>query len=122
MARLADPTRRRAALYPRVSTAGQEADGSSLGTQEAAMRAYAAERGYEVAHVLVEVHTGTELWERPQLGRLRELVRSRAVDVVVAYAIDRLSRDPVHLGVIISEAEHAGVAVEFVTEPLDDSP
>src|SRR5262249_16372920 len=27
-----------------------------------------------------------------------------------------------HLGVIISEADHHGVAVAFVTEPLDDSP
>src|SRR5262249_6298845 len=27
-----------------------------------------------------------------------------------------------HLGVIISEAEHAGADVRFVTEPLDDSP
>jgi site-specific DNA recombinase len=41
---------------------------------------------------------------------------------VIAYAIDRLSRDPVHLGVILSEAEHQGVTIEFVTEPLDDTP
>ena len=40
----------------------------------------------------------------------------------MAYAIDRLSRDPVHLGVILSEAEHQGVQVECVTEPLDDTP
>lgn len=86
------------------------------------MRRHAAERGYAVEHVLTEVHTGTELWERPQLTKLRALVRARAVDVVVAYSIDRLSRDPVHLGVVLSEAEHAGVEVEFVTEPLDHSP
>jgi site-specific DNA recombinase len=41
--------------------------------------------------------------------------------VVVCYAIDRLSRDPIHLGVILSEATHAGVDVQFVTEPLDHS-
>lgn len=40
---------------------------------------------------------------------------------MIAHAIDRLSRDPVHLGVVLSEAEHAGVSVLFVTEPLDDS-
>jgi site-specific DNA recombinase len=33
-----------------------------------------------------------------------------------------LSGDPVHLGVILSEADHAGVEIIFVTEPLDDSP
>ncbi len=113
----------RAAIYTRVSTAGQEEDGSSLGTQEARCRQYAAERGYTVeeAHVYRETHSGLELWQRRQLTTLREAVRRHEVEVVVAYAIDRLSRDPVHLGVIISEAEYAGVPVEFVTEPLDDT-
>src|SRR5918998_233226 len=53
---------------------------------------------------------------------MREAIRAREVDAVVAFAIDRLSRDPVHLGVVLSEADHAGVEVEFVTEPLDSSP
>ena len=56
------------------------------------------------------------------LTALREAVRRREVDTVIAYAIDRLSGEPVHLGVILSEADHAGVDVAFVTEPLDDSP
>ena len=124
MAILAPAQTRRAAIYPRVSTTGQEEDGTSLATQEARCREYAAQQGYEVdeAHVYREVHTGTELWERPQLTRLRNAVRRGEVDVVIAYAIDRLARDPVHLGVIISEADHAGVDIEFVSEPLDNSP
>jgi len=115
---------KRAAIYVRVSSKGQEEDGTSLTTQEQRCREYAAERGYVVAeeHFYREVHTGTELWERPQLARMREVARGREVDIVVAFAIDRLSRDPVHMGVIISEADHAGVGVEFVTEPLDNSP
>lgn len=113
----------RAAIYVRVSTDKQE-EGYSPETQEAACREYAAARGYTVAgaHVYRETHTGTELWERPQLTHLREAVRRGELDVVIAYAIDRLSRDPVHLGVIVSEAEHHRVGVEFVTEPLDGSP
>ena len=115
---------KRAALYVRVSTGKQEEEGTSLGTQEAACRKYAAEQGYVVAeeHVYREVHTGTELWERPQLAKMREAVRVRDVDAVIAFAIDRLSRDPVHMGVVVSEAEHKGVGVEFVTEPMDGSP
>ena len=63
----------RAAIYVRVSSSAQEQDGSSLETQEAACRRYAAERGYVVdeTDVYREVHTGTELWERPALQRLR---------------------------------------------------
>jgi site-specific DNA recombinase len=118
-----EPTRR-AAIYVRVSTVGQEEDGTSLGTQEAACLAHAPACDAAVgdAHIYREVHTGTELWERPQLRRLREAIRRRDIDVIICYAIDRLSRDPVHLGVILSEAEHAGVDVVFVSEPLDNSP
>lgn len=111
----------RAAIYCRVSSAGQ-AENYSLPTQEAACRAFAAERGWEVAGVYTDIHTRTELWERPQLSALRESVRKRDVDAVIVYAIDRLSGDPVHLGVVLSEADHADVEVAFVSEPLDDSP
>src|SRR5205814_5475732 len=68
------------------------------------------------------VLTAVQLWERPQLTALREAVRQHEIDAVIAYAIDRLARDPVHLGVVLSEADHAGVPVAFVAEPLDDSP
>jgi hypothetical protein len=44
------PAVKRAALHARVSTTVQETEGTSLGTQEEAMRAHAAERGYQVVH------------------------------------------------------------------------
>src|SRR5215207_3978398 len=125
MARVLAPREQlRAALYVRVSTIGQEQEGSSLDTQEAACRKHATAHGYTVdeTHVYRETFSGVELWQRPRLTELRAAVRHREVGVVIAYAIDRLARDPVHLGVIVSEAEHAGVPVEFVTEPLDGSP
>jgi site-specific DNA recombinase len=114
----------RAALYVRVSSVGQEQDGTSLETQEERCRAHAEKHGYAIgeAHVYREVFTGTELWERPKLTALREAIRRHEIDLVIVYAIDRLARDPVHLGVILSEAEHVGVEVEFVTEPLDSTP
>ncbi len=56
------------------------------------------------------------------MSALRELVRRREVDVVVAYALDRLTRNQAHLGVIVSEADYAGVTLEFVTERLEDTP
>src|SRR5207249_3097115 len=105
-----------AAVYVRVSSGGQEEAGTSLATQEEHCRRHAARAGYTIGegHVYRETHSGLELWERPQLTRLREAIRRREVGVVVVHAIDRLSRDPVHLGVVITEAEHAGVPVEFV--------
>jgi site-specific DNA recombinase len=111
----------RAAIYLRVSSAQQEV-GFSLDTQEQHCREFAEAHGADSLDIYREVYTGTELWERPQLTALREAIRHHDIDMVIAYSIDRLSRDPIHLGVVLSEAEHAGVPVLFVTEPLDDSP
>src|SRR5579883_2382341 len=85
----------RAAIYVRVSSRLQEDEGTSLETQEEYCRQYADEHGYRVldAHVYREVHTGIELWERPQLTRLREAIRRRQFDAVIAYAIDRRSEE-----------------------------
>lgn len=41
---------------------------------------------------------------------------------MICHTIDRLSGDPVHLGVIISEADHKNVQVLFLNEPYDGSP
>src|SRR5829696_7085769 len=108
-----------AVIYCRVSTAAQE-EGTSLDTQEARCRAYAEEHGLVVSGVYREVYTGAELFDRPQLSALRELVRRREVEVVIAFALDRLTRNQAHLGVIVSEADYAGVTLEFVTERLED--
>ena len=110
-----------AAIYVRVSSTRQEVEGTSLGTQEAACRAHAAERGYTVGAVYRETHTGADLFERPRLSELRETVRRGETGVVVAYALDRLTRDQAHLGFLLSECDHAGAMIELVTERLEDT-
>jgi site-specific DNA recombinase len=111
----------RAVVYCRVSTAGQE-DNSSLETQEQRCRAHATERGWEVINHFREVHTGSELFERPQLSRLRETLRANEADIVLAYALDRVSRNQAHLGFLLSEWDHLGVRLELVTEAFDETP
>jgi site-specific DNA recombinase len=104
-----------------VSGAGQQ-DNFSLPTQETDCRAYAAERGWSVVEVYREVHTGADLFGRPQLTLLREAMRQGAFDVLLVHALDRLSRRQIHQGLILSEAEHAGVEWDSVTEDIDNSP
>jgi site-specific DNA recombinase len=111
----------RAVVYVRVSSVAQEEHGTSLETQEAACRTYCAERGYQLLGVYSDVHTGGQYRERPGLSALRELVRSRGVDVVLAYAIDRLSRHQSHLAILAEEAADHGARLEFVTESFEDS-
>lgn len=111
----------RVSVYCRVSTAHQE-DNSSLETQEQRCRDYAADQGWIVTSVFREVHTGSELFERPQLSRLRDSVRAKECDVVLAYALDRVSRSQAHLGFLLSEWDHIGVPLALVTEDLADTP
>jgi site-specific DNA recombinase len=114
---------KRAAIYVRVSTPGQERDGTSLETQEQECLAHAIGKRFAVApeSVYREVFTGADLFDRPALSRLREALRRRDFDLLIVHSIDRLSRDPVHVGVILAEADYHEVAVEFVTEDLDNS-
>ncbi|MCL0077341.1 recombinase family protein, partial [Dehalococcoidia bacterium] len=112
----------KAALYARVSTEDQEREGTSLQSQEKACLKKASELGYEVpdGYLLKEVYSGLTL-DRPRLTQLRQWVRNKEIDAVVLYSTDRLSRDPVHLLLLVEELDKAKVALIFVTEPMDNS-
>lgn len=110
----------RALVYVRVSTDGQERDGTSLETQERACREYAERSGWVVTYVIRDTASGFSL-ERPGLERLRSLLQAGANDVVLAYAVDRLSRNQNHIGVLFDEAQRGGARLEFVTERFEDN-
>lgn len=60
----------KAAIYCRVSTEGQEQDGTSLQTQLEACLKYCKSKKYEVVARYGEVYSGLSL-ERPKLAELR---------------------------------------------------
>jgi site-specific DNA recombinase len=121
----ATPLPRIAATYARVSTVLQDSgDKSSLDTQEAGCQRWALDHDWllDDRFAYRDRHSGEELWERPALTELREAARARSFGVLVCHSIDRLSRDPIHLGILIEELTRLGITVEFVTEELDDTP
>src|SRR5215217_4404524 len=104
-------------IYCRVSSAGQEV-GYSLDTQEAACRRWATERGLTVASVAREVWSGGDR-HRPELDAL--LDRLTPGDVVLAYALDRMSRSQIDTAILIDRIESAGARLELVTEDFERS-
>src|SRR5438876_1097871 len=104
-----------AAIYPRVSSAAQEA-GYSLQTQEAAMLEKARELGWRVrrANVFREIFTGEALFERPKLTQLRAKVAQGELEGVLFYDVDRFARDPVWIEMVTQECFHFGAQVAFV--------
>lgn len=47
--------------------------------------------------------------ERPGIETIRTAMRSKTCDVVLTYAVDRLSRHQNHIGVLFDEADGWGV-------------
>ena len=117
-----DPTETamRAIIYSRVSTDAQERDGTSLDTQERACDEVAAERGWRVVRRIRDAASGGML-ERDGLDELRAALRRGEAEVVVAFAVDRLSRSQNHIGILFDEFERAGARLEFVTERFEDT-
>jgi site-specific DNA recombinase len=98
----------RTAIYCRVSTEGQEQDGTSLQTQMEACQQYCRLKGYTVAYEFSEAWSGLSL-ERPELTKLREIIQTDDIDTVVVYSLDRFSRDPAHGVILMQELEKNAV-------------
>jgi len=98
-----------AAIYARVSTDDQ-VQGTSLESQVEACHAYARSHGLVVwqSHVFVDGGVSGTLLERPALDAMREVVRTRAVQAIIVYALDRLSRVLWHQSMLIDEWKKLG--------------
>lgn len=116
----ASRTALRAVVYSRVSTDAQERDGTSLDTQERACVEHAHGLGWDVLATFRDTASGYTL-ERPGLDQVRRLVHDGLVEAVVAYAVDRLSRNQNQIGVVFDEAQKSNVRLEFVTEKFEDT-
>ena len=115
-----DPGPTRVVLYCRGSTDGQEDDGTSLESQSTALQAFADRAGFRVVDVARDTASGYSL-DRPGLERIRGQLRNRHADMLVAYAVDRLSRNQTHIAVLLDESEQYGYQLQFVTETLENT-
>jgi site-specific DNA recombinase len=104
-----------ALVYCRISTKGL-AKGTSLKSQRAACAAHAERLGYAIARVTEEIYSGAELFARPQLSRDRADIRTGRFKAVIAYSVDRLTRNAAHLSIFSDECDRAGCRLIFVTE------
>lgn len=110
-----------AAIYCRVSTDNQEAEGTSLQTQAEGCLKYCQGKSYDVRYRFSEACSGLSL-QRQGLDKLRELVRAEAIDIVVVYSLDRLSRNATHGVILRDELDKHHVLLESVTEDIDRTP
>lgn len=80
------------AIYIRVSTQEQAQEGYSIGAQTDRLTAYCKAKDWNIADIYTDPGFSGSNMQRPALQRLLDDVRAGAVDCVLVYKLDRLSR------------------------------
>jgi site-specific DNA recombinase len=117
-----EPGEARAILYARVSTDEQARTGYSLAQQLEALRDYAAREGYEVVEEVADPGQSGAMLARPGLDRVRDLVATGGVSVVLAQDRDRFAREPAYHYILRQEFEEYGTKMCALNERGDESP
>jgi site-specific DNA recombinase len=113
---------KKAILYARVSTEEQARSGYSLAQQIEALRAYAAREGYAVLEEVVDAGQSGASLERPGMDRVRDLVATGSVSVVLAQDRDRFAREPAYHYLLKREFEERGCKLRALNDRGDESP
>lgn len=113
------------AIYIRVSTDEQAAEGYSLPEQELACRAYCATRGWTNVQVYADEGLSAfkdKVSDRPALERLLADVRAKKLGGVVVHKLDRFfRRAKLLIGTVEELIDVLGVSFVSVSEQIDFS-
>ena len=108
--------------YVRVSTEAQARDGVSLEAQRARIAAYAEAKGLDLRDILVDEGYSGKTLDRPAMQALLSECRARAVQHVIVWRLDRLTRRTRHLLRLVEDVFLTkGVELHSVSESLDTS-
>ena len=107
--------RTRAALYSRVSTDGQNTEG-----QEAELKEYAKNRGWELTRIYRDKMSGARS-SRPALDELMADARKRKMDIVLVWRFDRFARSVSHLLQALETFRTVGIEFVSISEQVDTS-
>ena len=113
---------RMAAIYARVSSE-QQREANTIASQTASLIEFAQGHDLEVPKEWIfedDGYSGATL-ERPGLERVRDLAAEGQIEVVLAYAPDRLSRKYAYQILLIEELARNGVETLFVKAPQGSS-
>ena len=113
---------RLAAIYARVSSE-QQREANTISSQTASLIEFAQGHDLEVPKEWVfedDGYSGATL-ERPGLERVRDLAAAGQIQVVLAYAPDRLSRKYAYQILLIEELARNGVETLFIKAPQGSS-
>lgn len=115
---------KKAVIYCRVSTKEQVEEGNSLVTQERNCRDYAAKNGYAVEKVFIEMGESAKTADRTELQKLFGFCANKKnqIEAVIAYKIDRISRNTDDYSQIRILLKRYGVEIKSSSEYFENTP
>ena len=108
----------RVALYGRVSTRDK---GQDPELQLSELREYARLRGWHVIGEFVDSGISGAKESRPQLDAMMRLAKSRKLDIIACWKLDRFGRSLRHLVESLADLEAVGVAFVSLRDNVDMS-
>src|SRR6266436_2622605 len=112
-----------AAIYARVSSE-QQKEQNTIASQTAGLREYGQLHQYTIRPEWIfedDGYSGSVL-ARPALERLRDLIAEGAIETVLVYGPDRLSRNYAYQVILLEEFARHGTEVVFLNAPVADTP
>lgn len=113
----------RAGLYLRISDIGYEDEETQTATkrQREDCLKFAESRGLNVADVFEDIDLSAfkRSVKRPQFDRMIDAVRTKQIDAVIAYHIDRLTRHRSPFSRLMDACEDTGAFILTVTDGVD---
>ena len=108
----------KAAIYARVSTEDQDP-----GNQVRELQAWAQRRGCEVLEVYQEAESAWRQGHQAELARLLTDAERGRFDVVLVWALDRMSREgPLRVLQLVERLRRSGVQLLSYQEPWTEAP
>ncbi len=109
-------TKKRIAVYARVSTSDQSTDSQLLD-----LRRYVRERGWDIFKEYVDEGISGTKDSRPALNELMNDAKKRRFDVVLVWRFDRFARSTKHLILALEEFTNLGIDFVSYQENIDTS-
>lgn len=104
----------RAAVYLRMSR-DDTGEGQGIDRQREDCERLAQQRGWDIVEVLPENDTSAAgKVERPQFDRLVQMIRGREVDAVIAWSLDRLTRNRRDTVTLVEAGQAADATIALV--------
>lgn len=111
---------KKVAIYARVSTGPQAQDGYSIPEQKERLTAYCKARDWDIENIYIDAgYSGSNI-DRPAISTLLDKVKTKEIDTVLVYKLDRLSRSQKDTLYLIEDVFLPnGIDFVSVTESLD---